>query len=90
MITYVLDTKNIGPSEPLEVVCFKDNDYAGDQVIRISTKVENVGAIFIASTIATTCHTMHHDIRYKYINEYVEVRVVKTVFVSVLIIAVTF
>ena len=34
--------------------------------------VDNVGAIFMEGNITTTCHTKHMDIRYKYINEYVE------------------
>ena len=35
-------------------------------------RVDNVGAIFMASNITTTCHTKHIDIRYKYVNAYVE------------------
>ena len=38
-------------------------------------------AIFMASNITTTCHMKHVDIRYKYVNEYVEDGVVKIVFV---------
>ena len=41
-----------------------------------------MGAIFMASNITTTCHTKHVDIRYKYVNEYVEDRVVQIVFVK--------
>ena len=47
----------------------------------VMVKVDNVGAIFMASNITITCHTKHVDIRYKYVNEYVEDRVVKIVFV---------
>ena len=32
--------------------------------------VDNVGAIFMASNITTTCCTKYVDIRYKYVNEY--------------------
>ena len=45
-------------------------------------RVDNVGAIFMASNITTTCHTKHVDIRYKYVNEYVEDGVVKIGFVK--------
>ena len=36
----------------------------------------------MTSNISTTCHTKHVDIRYKYVNEYVEDRVVEIVFVK--------
>ena len=48
----------------------------------VMVRVDNVGAIFMASNITTTCHTMHIDIRYKYINYYIEDVVVKIVFVK--------
>ena len=48
----------------------------------VTVRVDTVGAIFIASNITTTCHTKHVDIRYKYVNEYVEDGVVKIVFVK--------
>ena len=35
-------------------------------------RVDKVGAIFMASNFTTTSHTKHMDIRYKYVNEYVE------------------
>ena len=45
-------------------------------------RVDNMGAIFMASNITTTSHTKHVDIRYKYVNKYVEDEVVKIVFVK--------
>ena len=36
----------------------------------------------MVSNIITTYHTKHVDIRYKYVNEYVEDRVVKIVFIK--------
>ena len=36
----------------------------------------------MACNITTTCHTKHVDIRYKYVNEYAEDRVVKIIFKS--------
>ena len=48
----------------------------------VMVRVDNVGAIFMASNVITTCHTKHVDIRYKYVNEYVEANVVKIVFVK--------
>ena len=35
----------------------------------VMVRVNDVGAIFMASNITTTCCTKHVDIRYKYINE---------------------
>ena len=43
-------------------------------------RVDNVGVVFIASNITTTSCTKHVDKRYKYMNEYVEERVVKIIF----------
>ena len=48
----------------------------------VMVRVDNIGAIFMASNIATTCHTKHVNIRYKYVNEYVKDGVVKIVFVK--------
>ena len=35
----------------------------------VMVRVDNAGAIFMASNITTTCHTKHIDIRYKDVNE---------------------
>ena len=48
----------------------------------VTVRVDNVGAIFMASNITTMCCTMHVDIRYKYVNEYVEDGAVEIVFVK--------
>ena len=48
----------------------------------VTVRAGNVGAIFMASNITTTCCTKHVDIRYKYKNKYVEDGVVKVVFVK--------
>ena len=45
-------------------------------------RVDDIGAIFMVSNITTMSCTKHMNIRYKYVNEYVEGRVVKTVFVK--------
>ena len=45
-------------------------------------RVDNIGAIFVASNITTTSHTKHVDIWYKYVNEYVEDGIVKIIFVK--------
>ena len=47
-----------------------------------TVRVNNIGAMFMASNIATTSHTEHIGIRFKYINEYTEDRVVKIIFVK--------
>ena len=48
----------------------------------VMVRVDNVGAIFMASNITTTCHTKHVDIWYKYVNDYVEDGIVKIIFES--------
>ena len=45
-------------------------------------RVDNIGAIFTASNITTTSHIKHVNIRYKYVNEYVEDGVVENFFVK--------
>ena len=45
----------------------------------VTVRVDNVGAIFMASNITTSNHTKHVDIRYKYVNEYVEDGTVKII-----------
>ena len=48
----------------------------------VTVRVDNMGAIFMANDITTTCRTKHVDIRYKYVTEYVEDGVVKIIFVK--------
>ena len=48
----------------------------------ITVRVDNLGAIFMASNITTTSCTKHMDIRYKYVNKYVEDVVVKMIVVK--------
>ena len=48
----------------------------------VMARVDNVGAIFMASNKTNTCHTKHVDIKYKYVNENVENRIVKITFKS--------
>ena len=50
--------------------------------LSVIVKVDNVGIIFMDSNIFTTSHTKHVDIKYKYLNEYVEDRIVKIIFVK--------
>ena len=50
--------------------------------LHIMARVDNVGAIFMASNITTMSCTKLIDIRYKYVNEYVEDRVVKIILVK--------
>ena len=42
--------------------------------------VDNMGAIFMASNITNMSCTKHVDIRYKYLNEYVQDGIVKIAF----------
>ena len=48
----------------------------------VTVRMDNIGAIFITSNITTTCCTKHRDIRYRYINQYLEDIVVEMVFVK--------
>ena len=48
----------------------------------VMVRVGNVGVIFMACKITTTCQTKHVDIRDNYVNEYVEDGVVKIIFVK--------
>ena len=38
----------------------------------IVVRVDNIGAIFMSKNVTTTSRTKHVDVRYKYVNEYVE------------------
>ena len=51
-------------------------------MLLLVVRVDNVGTIFMASNITTTPCTKHTDIRYKYVNEYVQARVMKNIFVK--------
>ena len=46
----------------------------------VRVRVDNIGAIFMASNITTMSHTNRMGIRYKYANEYVEDGIVKIIF----------
>ena len=48
----------------------------------VTVRVDDINVIFVASNITTTSCTKHIDIRYKYVNEYVEDGFVKIVFVK--------
>ena len=48
----------------------------------VTLRVDNVGAIFMASNIVTMSSTKHVVIWYKYVNEYVENGIVKIIFVK--------
>ena len=48
----------------------------------VMVRADNIGAIFMTYNVTTTCHTNHVDIRYRYVNEYVEDGVVKIIFVK--------
>ena len=48
----------------------------------VMVRVDNMGDIFIASNITITCYIKHINIRYKYVNEYVEEKVVKIICVK--------
>ncbi len=48
----------------------------------IVVRVDNIGAIFMSKNVTTTTRTKHVDVRYKYVNEYVEDGIVKVIFVK--------
>ena len=47
----------------------------------VTGKVDNGGAIFMANNITTMSLNKHADIRHKYVNEYIEDRIIKIIFV---------
>ena len=72
-------------SEPVKEVMFVVQLLGSMKIVvkyPVMVRVNNMGAIFMASNITITCHTKHVDIRYKHVNEYVEDGVVKIVFVK--------
>ena len=58
--------------------------------LQVMIRVDNVGAIFMASTITITSYNKHIDIRCMYVNEYVEDRIEKIFFLSLLKMTATF
>jgi hypothetical protein len=48
----------------------------------ITIRVDNVGAIFMANNISTSPRTKHIDVRYRYVNEFIEDGIIKVVFVK--------
>ena len=66
--------------------CFQGGD-VHDSIIEKnknfnSKRVENNEPMFIAGNIAATMSSKHVDIRYKYVNKYVQDRIVKIIFVK--------
>ena len=50
----------------------------------VMVRVDNLGAIFVASNITTISCTKHVEIRYKYVGEYLEDGAVKIIFVKLI------
>ena len=50
----------------------------------VMVRVDNIGAISMASNIITMTCSKHVDTRNKYVNKYLEERVVKIIFLSLL------
>ena len=48
----------------------------------VMVRMDNDGVTFMESNITTAPHTKHMDVSYKYVNEFVENRVVKIIFVK--------
>ena len=48
----------------------------------VTLRVDNIGAIFMASNITTISYTKDVNIRYENLNEYVEDRIIKIIFVK--------
>ena len=51
-------------------------------ILPVIVRVDNVGSIFMSKNVTTTSRTKHVDIRYKYVNKYVEDGVIKILFVK--------
>ena len=50
--------------------------------LSVMVSVDNMGEIFMAGDVTIFSHTKHVDIRYKYVNEFIEDRIVKIVLVK--------
>ena len=50
--------------------------------LSVMVRVDNIGTIFMASTITITSHTKYIDIGYKYVSKYVEDKVAEIIFVK--------
>ena len=79
------EAEYIALSEAVKKVMFVAQLLENMQIIvkyPVMVRVDNVGAIFMASNIMTTSHTKHVDIRYKYVNKCIEDGIVKIIFVK--------
>ena len=79
------EVEYIALSEAVEEVMFVAQLLESMQIVikyPVMVRVDNVGAIFMASNIKTTSRTKHVDVWYKYVNEYVEDGIVKIIFVK--------
>ena len=48
----------------------------------IMVRIDNIGKFFMTRNVTTTSHAKHVDIRYKYVNKYVDDGKVKRVFMK--------
>ena len=48
----------------------------------VTIRVDNVGAIFIANNVTTSPRTKHIDVRYRFVNEFIEDGIIKVIFVK--------
>ena len=79
------DTEWVALSEAIKEVMFVSQLLTSMKIwvqYPIIVHVDNVRAIFMAQNITTSSCTKHVDVRYKYVNEFVEDGVVKIVFVK--------
>ena len=87
------EAKNVALSEAVKELTFIFQLLRSMKIsikLPVTVRVENVGTIFIASTITTTSCTKHVDIKYKYVNKYIQDGVVKMFLLSLLIMTATF
>ena len=78
-----LEVEYIALSEAVNEVMFMAQLLESMQIAvkyPVMVRVNNVGALFMATIIMTTSHTKHVDIPYKYVNVYVEDGIVKIIF----------
>ena len=48
----------------------------------VTIRVDNIGAIFIANNVTTSPRTKHIDVRYRFVNEFIEDGIIKIIFVK--------
>ena len=85
MILHSSDIECVALSEPVKETMFMIPWWRSINIsikLKVTVRVDHVGAILMTSNVVTTSHIKHMDIRYKYVNEYIKNGVVNIIFVK--------